>query len=49
MISFHIIFDVKHDLRHEAKLVAGGNWTVINKEDIYLRNNGMDFIWIGFS
>jgi hypothetical protein len=29
-----MIFDVKHDLRHKARLVAGGNWTVNDKEDM---------------
>jgi hypothetical protein len=27
-IPYHIVFDVKYDLRHKARLVAGGNWTV---------------------
>jgi hypothetical protein len=27
-IPYHIIFDVKYDLRHKARLVAGGNWMV---------------------
>jgi hypothetical protein len=30
-----MVFDVKYDLRHEARLVAGSNWTVNDKEDIY--------------
>jgi hypothetical protein len=34
-ISYHIVFDVKYDLRHKLRLVAGGNWTVNDKEDIY--------------
>jgi hypothetical protein len=34
-ISYHMVFDVKYDLRHKARLVAGGNWTVNDKEDIY--------------
>jgi hypothetical protein len=25
-IPYHIEFDVKYDLRHKARLVAGGNW-----------------------
>jgi hypothetical protein len=33
--SFSYGFDVKYDLRHKARLVAGGNWTVNDKEDIY--------------
>jgi hypothetical protein len=33
-IPHHMVFDVKYDLRHEARLVPGGNWTVVNnKED----------------
>jgi hypothetical protein len=34
-IPYHMVFDVKYDLRHKARLVAGGNWTVNDKEDIY--------------
>jgi hypothetical protein len=34
-IPYHIVFDVKHDLRQKARMVAGGNWTVNDKEDIY--------------
>jgi hypothetical protein len=34
-IPYHMVFDVKYDLRHKAGLVAGGNWTVNDKEDIY--------------
>jgi hypothetical protein len=30
-IPYHIVFDVKYDLRHKARLVAGGNWTVNDK------------------
>jgi hypothetical protein len=33
-IPFHTIFDVEYDLRHKARLVAGGNWTLNDKEDI---------------
>jgi hypothetical protein len=32
----HSLFDVKYDLRCKARLVVGGNWTVNEKEDIYL-------------
>jgi hypothetical protein len=31
-IPYHIVFDVKYDLRHKARLVAGGNWTVNDKK-----------------
>jgi hypothetical protein len=34
-IPYRMIFDVKYDLRHKARLVAGGNWTGNDKEDIY--------------
>jgi hypothetical protein len=34
-IPYHMVFDVKYDLIHKARLVAGGNWTVNDKEDIY--------------
>jgi hypothetical protein len=30
-----MLFDVKYDLRQKARLVAGGNWTVNEKEDLY--------------
>jgi hypothetical protein len=30
-----MVFDVKYDLRHKARLVTGGNRTVNDKEDIY--------------
>jgi hypothetical protein len=33
--SYHMIFDVKYDLRHNARLVACGNGAVNDKEDIY--------------
>jgi hypothetical protein len=31
----HMVFDVKYDLRHKARLAVSGNWTVNDKEDIY--------------
>jgi hypothetical protein len=34
-IPYHMVFDVKYDLRHKIRLVAGGNWTVNEKEDIF--------------
>jgi hypothetical protein len=34
-IPYHIVFEVKYDLRHKARLVLGGNRTVNDKEDIY--------------
>jgi hypothetical protein len=30
-----MVFYIKYDLRHEARLVAGGKWTVNQREDIY--------------
>ena len=33
-IPYHIVFDVTYDKQHRARLVAGGNWTVNQKEDI---------------
>jgi hypothetical protein len=33
-IPYHMVFDVKYELIHQARQVAGGNWTVNDKEDI---------------
>jgi hypothetical protein len=30
-----MVFDIKYDLRYKKILVAGGDWTVNDKEDIY--------------
>jgi hypothetical protein len=43
-----MVFDVKYDLRHEAKLVAGDNRTVNDKEHIYPGDVCMDTVRIGF-
>jgi hypothetical protein len=43
-----MVFDVKYDLRHEARLFAGGNWTVNDKEGIYSEVVCMDTVRIGF-
>jgi hypothetical protein len=43
-----MVFDVKYDLRHKARLVAGGNWTVNDKEDIYSGVVRMDTVRIWF-
>jgi hypothetical protein len=43
-----MVFDVKYDLRHEARLVAGVNWTVNDKDDIYSGVVCMDTVRIGF-
>jgi hypothetical protein len=48
-IPYRLVFDVKYDLRHKARLVAGGNWTVNNKEDIYSGVVHMDIARIGSS
>jgi hypothetical protein len=42
-------FDVKYDLRHKARLVAGVNQAVNDKEDIYSGVVRMDTVRIGFS
>ena len=34
-IPYHFVFDVKFDLCHRARLVAGGNWTSPRGEDAY--------------
>jgi hypothetical protein len=47
-IPYHVVFDVKYDLRHKAGLVAGGSWTVNDKEDIYSVVVRMDTVRIGF-
>jgi hypothetical protein len=31
-IPYHMVFDVKYDLRHKARLVSDSNWTVNDKE-----------------
>jgi hypothetical protein len=43
-----MIFDVKYDLRHTARLVVVGNCTVNDKEDIYSGVVRMDTVRIGF-
>jgi hypothetical protein len=30
-IPYHMVFDVKYDLRNKARIVARGNWTVNDK------------------
>jgi hypothetical protein len=49
IIPYHMVFDVKYDLRHKARLVAGGNLTVNDKEDINSGVVRMDTVRIGFS
>jgi hypothetical protein len=43
-----MVFDVKYDLGHKARLVSGGNWTVNDKENIYSGVVHMDTVSIGF-
>jgi hypothetical protein len=43
-----LVFDVKYDLRDKARLVAGGNLTLNDKEDIYSGVVRMDTVRIGF-
>jgi hypothetical protein len=45
---YHMVFDDKYDLKHKARLVAGGKWTVNDKEDIYSVLIRMETIRIGF-
>jgi hypothetical protein len=33
-IPYHIVFDVRNDLRQKSKVTAGGNWTVNKREAI---------------
>ena len=43
-IPYHLVFDVKFDLRHKARLVGGGNTTAAPKEDVYSGVIAMDTI-----
>jgi hypothetical protein len=45
-IPYHIVFDVKDDLRHKARLDAGGNYTDDDKEDICSGLHGYSKSWI---
>jgi hypothetical protein len=47
-IPYHMVFDVKYDLRHKARLAAGGNWTVNDNDNIYSGVVRMDTVRIGF-
>jgi hypothetical protein len=47
-IPYHMVFDVKYKLRHKARLIVVGNWTVSDKEDIYSGVVHMDTVRIGF-
>ena len=48
-IPYHIVFDVKVDLRRKARLVAGGNCTSPPKEDVYSGVVGLETIRLGFA
>jgi hypothetical protein len=43
-----MVFDIKYNLIHKAILVAGGNWTVNDKDNIYSGVVRMDTVRIGF-
>jgi hypothetical protein len=47
-IPYHMVFDVKYDLRHKARFVVNLNWTVNDKEDIYSEVVRMDTARVGF-
>ena len=48
-IPYHMVFDVKFDLRRKSRLVAGGNHTENPKEDIYSGVVGMETIRLAFT
>jgi hypothetical protein len=43
-----MVFEVKCDTRHRERLVAVGNWTVNDKQDIYSGILRMDTVRIEF-
>ena len=47
-IPYHIVFDVKFDLRRKSRLVAGGNWCDPPKEDVYSGVVSLDTVRLGF-
>ena len=47
-IPYHIVFAVKFDLRRKARLVAGGNWTNLAREDMYSGVVAMETVCTGF-
>jgi hypothetical protein len=47
-IPYHMVFDVKYDLRHKSRQVACVDWTVNDKEDIYSGVVRMDILRIVF-
>lgn len=48
-IQYYMVFDVKDDLRHKARLVAGGSGIVNEKENICSEVVPMDTLRIVFS
>jgi hypothetical protein len=46
-IPYHMVFDVKYDLRHKMKPVTSGNWTLNDKLDICSGVVRMDTVRIG--
>jgi hypothetical protein len=49
LIPYHLVYDVKFDGRRKARLVAGGNWTITPKENIYSGVIGMDLVCLVFA
>ena len=47
-IPYHIVFDVKFDLRCKARLVADGNWTDLICGDVYSGVVSIETVRIGF-
>ena len=47
-IPYHIVFDVKFDLRHQVRLAAGGNWNVLENDETHSGVVGMDTVRMGF-
>ena len=47
-IPYHFVFDVKFDLRRKARLVAGGNQTEEDKEDLFAGVVAMDTVRLAF-
>jgi hypothetical protein len=43
-----MVFDVKYDLIHKARVVSGDDWNVNDKDDIYSGVVCMDTLRIGF-
>jgi hypothetical protein len=44
-----MMIDLRYDLRHNARFLVEGNWTVNEKEDIYSGVVQMDTVRIRFS